>query len=278
MSWYDEDGLRFRCARCGNCCAGKGSVVILSLREREALANHLGLTIEDFEARHTRVSLGERVLLDVEGGGDCEWLVRNPDRTTSCRVNAAKPDQCGTYPFWPRVLRDRESWEAEGQSCAGIGKGAPIPADTIDRQAGLQRFRDSLETLLLELDAEVRALGATCWVSGNCCDFEAAGHRLYTSRAEAERFAKGVDLSGWDPASGLCPAWKERRCTAREHRPMACRSYFCDPRTEELTSDITERYTSALKSLHDRHRVPWDYRNFIHHLAELQADGVVNHR
>ena len=276
LSWY-ADGLRFSCARCGNCCAGKGSVVIVTRREREALANHLGLAIDEFEERHTRASLGERVLLDVPGGGDCEWLERNADGTTGCRVNAAKPDQCGMYPFWPRVLQDRDAWDAEGRSCAGIGAGAAISADDIDARAGLEVFRGALETLLEELDAEVQALDATCWISGNCCDFEAAGHRLYTSRAEAERFAKGVDLRGWDPDSGLCPAWKERRCTAREHRPMACRSYFCDPRTEELTNAITERYTTALKALHERHRVPWDYRDFLAHLGDIQQT-VVKHR
>ena len=277
MSWY-EDGLRFRCARCGNCCAGKGSVVIVSRREREALANHLGMSVEDFEERHTRESLGDRVLLDVPGGGDCEWLVRNRDGTTSCRVNAAKPDQCGTYPFWPRILRDREAWEAEGESCAGIGEGTPIAAEEIDRKAGIRAFRAAIDTLLGELGAEIQAPGPTCWMSGNCCDFDKAGHRLYTSRAEAERFAKGVDLADWDPDSGLCPAWKDRRCTAREHRPLACRSFFCDPRTEEQTNEITERYTQALKSLHERHRVPWDYRDFLAHLAEIRREAIVNGR
>ena len=51
-----------------------------------------------------------------------------PTGNTSCRVNDAKPDQCATYPFWPRILRDREAWEVEGESCAGIGSGTPIPA------------------------------------------------------------------------------------------------------------------------------------------------------
>ena len=271
MSWYDESGLRFRCKRCGNCCSGKGSVVIVSRREREALANHLRMRITDFEEKHTRESLGDRVLLDVPGGSDCEWLIRNRDGTTGCRVNDAKPDQCATYPFWPRIVQDQERWEVEGESCRGIGNGKPIPAEEVDRRAGLRRFREALDTLMGELDAEIEALGPTCWISGNCCDFPAAGHRLYTSRAEAERFARGVDLEGWDPESGLCPAWKDRRCTAREHRPSACRSYFCDPQTEDQTRDITERYTTALKSLHDKYRVPWDYRDLLVHLADMRA-------
>lgn len=149
-----------------------------------------------------------------------------------------------------------------------------VAADEIERRAGLTGFRTAVDTLLAELDAEIAALGPKCWISGQCCDFAGAGHRLYTSRAEAERFVRGVDLSGWDPESGLCPAWKERRCTAREHRPLACRSYFCDPVTEERTNEITERYTSALKSLHARHRVPWDYRDWIAHLADLRNSAA----
>ncbi len=267
--WYAA-GLRFRCERCGNCCGGKGSVVQLSPRETEALANHVGMSVAEFRAEHTRESLGETVLLDRPGSTDCEWLERNRDGTTACRVNAAKPDQCRDYPFWSRVVRDRESFEHEGESCRGIGRGDTIPADEIDRRAGLVRFREAVETLLEEVDAEVRALAPVCFASGNCCDFPRAGHRLYVSRAEAERLARGVDLAKWDASSGLCPAWKDRRCTAREHRPLACRTYFCDPRTESQTGDMAERYTGALKSLHARHNVPWDYRDLLAHLADLQ--------
>ncbi len=275
--WYEE-GLRFRCARCGNCCSGRGSVVVVSPREIEALARLRRMSVRAFVERHTRESLGERVLLDVPGGGACEWLERARDGTTSCRVQDAKPDQCRTYPFWPRIVQDRERWENEADACRGIGKGAPVPADEIDAAAGLERFRAALDTLLVELDAEIEALAPRCEVSGRCCDFVAAGHRLYTSRAEAERFARGVDLTGWDPASGLCPAWRERLCTAREHRPLACRSYFCDAEKEEATQAITERYTARLKDLHDRWRVPWDYRDWIHHLARLRDERAAPRR
>ncbi len=251
--------------------------MIVSRREREALANRLGMSAAAFEARHTRESLGERVLLDIPGSGDCEWLVRRRDGTSNCRVNDVKPDQCATYPFWPRIVEDRERWEVEGESCRGIGAGKPLVAYEIDRRAGLVRFRAALETLLAELDAEILALAPTCRLSGDCCDFPRAGHRLYTSRVEAERLARGVDLAGWNPESGLCPAWKERRCTAREHRPLACRSYFCDPRTTAATHDVTERYVARLKDLHDRHRVAWDYRDLLVHLASLRGrQGSVN--
>jgi Fe-S-cluster containining protein len=268
--WY-RDGLKFACKRCGNCCSGKGSVVVVTPREREALARQLGMSAVDFEQKHTKVAFDDVVLLDDAETGDCEWLVRNADGTTSCRVNDAKPDQCRTYPFWPRVVASPKSWEAEGKKCKGVGQGDPIPVEEIDRRTGMADALADLDLLLEELDYEVRDMGARCWLSGDCCDFAAAGHRLFTSEIEARRFSRGVDVSGWDPASGLCPAWKDRRCTAREHRPLACRTYFCDPSFKDRVQDLTERYITRLKWLHEKHGLAWDYRDFLAHCAAIRA-------
>ena len=186
-----------------------------------------------------------------------------------CRVNTAKPDQCASYPFWPRIVGSREAWEGESARCKGIGEGDPIPAGEVERRAGLDEAMEDLELLLQELDHEVRDLGARCWLSGDCCNFDEAGHRLFTSEIEARRFAKGVDVAARDPASRTCPALKDRRCTAREHRPLACRTYFCDPRFKDRVNDLTERYTTRLKWLHEKHGLPWDYRDFRDHLARI---------
>lgn len=273
--WY-TDGLRFACRRCGNCCSGKGSVVIVTPREREALARHLSMTVADFEARHTRVSMEDVVLVDDEETGDCEWLERKDDGTTACRVNAAKPDQCRSYPFWPRVVASPESWDAEGKRCRGIGQGDVISAEDIEERSGLDDAMADLDLLLEELDHEVAGMGARCWLSGDCCDFDAAGHRLFTSDIEARRFVRGVDVSAWDPKSRKCPAWKDRRCTAREHRPLACRTYFCDPAFTERVRDLTERYVTRLKWLHEKHRLAWDYRDFLDHLARIRGHASVS--
>jgi Fe-S-cluster containining protein len=269
-AWY-RDGVRFSCKRCGACCTGRGSIVVVTPREREALARHLGIGVAEFESKHTKTAFDETVLLDDAETGDCEWLERNADGTTGCRVNDAKPDQCRSYPFWPRTLASRETWEDEAKRCKGIGAGEVIPEEEIERRAGLDDALEDLDLLLEELDYEVKDLGARCWLSGDCCDFDAAGHRLYTSEIEARRFAKGVDLAGWDPASRLCPAWKDRRCTAREHRPLACRTYFCDPKFAERTRELTERYVARLKWLHEKHRLAWDYRDLLDHLATIRG-------
>ncbi|MCE9637092.1 MAG: YkgJ family cysteine cluster protein [Planctomycetes bacterium] len=270
-AWY-RDGLRFDCARCGNCCGGRGRVVIVTEREIEAMARHTAVTPAEFRERHTQVSMDDTVLLDG-ADGFCEWFQRAADGTSSCRVHAAKPDQCRSYPFWPRILRSRATWADEGSRCKGVGRGEPIPPEEVERRAGIDEVRAALDLLMDELDAEVRDLGAVCWLSGDCCDFPKAGHRLYASRIEAERFAAGVDLTDWDPASGLCPAWQNGRCTARAHRPTACRTYFCDPNYEERVQDVTERAITRLKWLHDRRKIPWDYRDWIVHLAEIREES-----
>lgn len=270
--WF-RDGLRFACARCGNCCAGKGSVVVVTEREVEALARAAGLSPAEFRVRHTRESMGDTVLLDRDDGS-CEWLERRADGTTACSVQQAKPDQCRSYPFWPRILRSRAAWKAEAAKCRGIGGGAVVSAEEIGRVSGAEETRAALDLLLDELDAEAADLGATCWISGRCCDFPRAGHRLYATRIEAERFADGVDLASWEPESGLCPAWRDGRCTARAHRPSACRTYFCDPGAEEKVRDLTERAVTRLRWLHERRRIPWDYRDWIAHLAAIRQERV----
>ena len=278
MSWY-AGGLKFDCQRCGNCCSGKGSFVRVSDREVDALAAETGLSSDAFRASHTTAAHEATVLKDQGGDGDCEWLLRNPDGTSGCRVQNAKPDQCRTYPFWPRVLRRKAAWDAEAVGCKGIGQGDIVPAAEIDRQSGLEQVFEDLDELCVDLGMEVEGIGVTCWLKGKCCDFPTAGHRLYASRIEAERFAAGVDLADWDPDSGLCPAWKDGKCNARSGRPTGCRTYYCDPEFEDATQDLAERYITRLKWLHDKHDRPWEYRDWITHMAEqkeLQSqDGSV---
>ncbi|MDE6719615.1 MAG: YkgJ family cysteine cluster protein, partial [Treponemataceae bacterium] len=46
----------------------------------------------------------------------------------------ARPVQCSTYPFWPWILKSRESWDAEAKDCKGMNCGALRSAQEIDEQ------------------------------------------------------------------------------------------------------------------------------------------------
>lgn len=122
--WYLE-GLCFECQRCGNCCTGVPGYVWVTQAEAQAMAGSLGMKLNAFGTRYLR-RVGERLSLVEKPGGDCVFYEEG-----RCRVYTARPSQCRTYPFWPDMLRTPRDWQAEGRSCAGIGKGRRYSAEEI---------------------------------------------------------------------------------------------------------------------------------------------------
>jgi uncharacterized protein len=115
--WYG-DGLRFECTRCAHCCTGPQGYVWLSPHDQESIAGHLGLDLAAFRKRYTRL-VGRLLSLVDKPNGDCIFL----DEHRHCTIQAVKPRQCLTFPFWPRIAASRESWEEMGESCPGMGQG-----------------------------------------------------------------------------------------------------------------------------------------------------------
>lgn len=107
---------RFECTLCGACCRRPG-IVVLDDDELVAIAEHQNLTIE---------SLIESCQLEPHSG---EWWMRLQGRVCPflrndrCSIQAVKPRQCATYPFWPEILESDESWLAEREHCPGIDEG-----------------------------------------------------------------------------------------------------------------------------------------------------------
>jgi hypothetical protein len=125
-----------------------------------------------------------------------------------------------------------------------------------------------LRALYDDFDRATAAVAPVCRASGRCCDFEAWGHTLFASRLEVDLLVGESGLRSFDPATRLCPFWKERRCTARAPRPLGCRAFFCDDAKAEAMLDLHEAHLRRLKDLHDRHGIPWDYRPLLAHLAD----------
>ena len=131
-----------------------------------------------------------------------------------------------------------------------------------------------LRALYDEFDGETARVSPVCRASGRCCDFDAWGHTLFASRLEVDILVAESGLAAFDPATRLCPFWKERRCTARAPRPLGCRAYFCDASKTDAMQDLHERFLRRLKELHDRHGIPWSYAPLLRHLADAVGGGA----
>jgi Fe-S-cluster containining protein len=116
--WY-ADGLDFSCTRCGNCCGGAPGWCWVSEDEIHALAERLGLDVEAFRHRYTRVVKGRGVSLVEKANYDCIFF----EKGRGCQVYEDRPRQCRTWPFWKSNLRDRDAWVFSSEGCPGMDQG-----------------------------------------------------------------------------------------------------------------------------------------------------------
>ncbi len=121
-----EVGLRFSCTQCGNCCTGAEGFVLFTADEASSMADHLGLTTEQFFDQYTCETSMGRSLKETrtDFGLDCVFLDRSsvPGKVI-CSVYEHRPEQCRTWPFWPSNLGNARMWEQAGVNCPGLGHG-----------------------------------------------------------------------------------------------------------------------------------------------------------
>ena len=125
--WY-SDGLAFECQQCGGCCGGFPGFVWVSEEEAEKIAEHLGMSIEDFYAEKTRRVMGKYTFKEV-GNYDCIMLENG-----GCSIYELRPIQCRTFPFWEENLESREDWDAAARHCPGMNKGKTHDVEHIEKE------------------------------------------------------------------------------------------------------------------------------------------------
>jgi len=128
--WYQE-GLRFKCTQCGNCCTGGPGAVWVSEEEIRDIAEHLGKPIGEIRLMHTRPLRGKTSLNEFPNG-DCTFF---NGYTRTCSIYPARPKQCRTWPFWDSNLADENAWNSLKSSCPGINQGDLVPLETIQQRA-----------------------------------------------------------------------------------------------------------------------------------------------
>lgn len=133
--WY-QDGLRFRCTGCGDCCTGAPGYVWVNNEELAAIAAFLEIDEAECERRYVR-KVGVRKSLVEFPNGDCVFL---DEKSRKCTVYPVRPRQCRTWPFWRSNLRTPEAWEETCQVCPGSGHGKLYSLEEIEEQAAVIRL------------------------------------------------------------------------------------------------------------------------------------------
>lgn len=148
----------------------------------------------------------------------------------------------------------------------------------------------ALELVFAEAADAIAARGPACWASGRCCNFDAAGHRLYTTALEAAYTvvrlapppAPPLPVAAVLPhalalpqiaaarARGGCPFQQANLCGVHTIKPLACRVYFCDRSAQDWQRDLSERLHERLRGLHAEFGVPYLYAEW-RALLEIMA-------
>ena len=132
--WY-QDGLRFQCTRCGNCCTGAPGHVWVNEGEIEAIARYRRESISEVEGLYTKVEPRGRSLRE-KANGDCVFF----DRTAGCTIYPVRPRQCRTWPFWESNLATPQAWQHTCEICPGSGRGDLIPVEEITQRLKVIRM------------------------------------------------------------------------------------------------------------------------------------------
>jgi len=137
-----------------------------------------------------------------------------------------------------------------------------------------------LESIYADAARAIADRAPACWASGRCCNFDAFGHRLYTTGLEAaycvdrwnqrETTPLTVGAVNAAVARGGCPFQQSNLCHAHDIKPLACRLFFCDRTADEWQSATLERLHAEIKAIHND-SIPYEYAEWRTLLARLAS-------
>jgi uncharacterized protein len=128
--WY-QDGLKFTCSQCGDCCTGDPGVVWVDENDIEQIAEYLDKPVGEIRLFHTRPVRG-RVSLTEFQNGDCTFF---DSARRKCNIYSVRPAQCRTWPFWKSNIDSKEKWDEVCETCPGAGSGQFFSLEEIEERA-----------------------------------------------------------------------------------------------------------------------------------------------
>jgi Fe-S-cluster containining protein len=267
--------FRFDCHRCGHCCTHGDGHVWLEPGEDARLARALDLDVDVFRERFVRTvtdprtgvlreSLREEAAASgasSSGNGRCALLAGE----NHCTVYTDRPRHCATFPYWESVLDDSDGFERARAICPGI-------RPEVSAEARAAAFEE-LRALYARVEQVVRNSRAVCLARGVCCRFEEADHLLFATALEADYAAHALPDAPPPAAPGRCPYHVGGLCTAREGRPLGCRTYFCDAGPGAALEVEHEAFLREIRAIEARHGYEPTYASFPE-LLRVRGVGV----
>lgn len=173
-----------------------------------------------------------------------------------------------TYSLNDRILGEDPGDLPGSLSLVGEGRGEGAASER--SPIGSVPFEAEMVQFYKRVDEEIALHSPICRNRGLCCKFATYGHRLYVTEPERTHFARGL-AGQWRPVSpdqSDCPYHVDGFCTARTHRPLGCRVFFCDENAQEWQGPVYERFLGELKQIGQDFGMPYTYREWLSALAE----------
>ncbi len=108
------------------------------------------------------------------------------------------------------------------------------------------------------IDGQLAGIDRSCKACGQCCDFEAFGHRLYVTTPELMFFKQFVGGEIREMTAGVCPYRIDGKCSVYLYRFSGCRIFACEGDSEEENL-LSEQTVHKFKTLCVRHGIPYHY-------------------
>lgn len=255
--WY-ASGLEFECAGCGDCCRGDPGYVWVRRSDIAGIAELLEKPRDYVMQRYTR-RIGSRYSLKELKNLDCIFW------DNGCEIYSARPPQCKSFPFWKEHLKNPARWEALSEQCPGIN------SKTLHQVPGMgtEHAFAELEKLYQKAEEELNALGASCRACGECCHFKKSGHELFATTLEVCYLVGRTGMPAGAVTDDVCPYLEEERCSARDHRTLACRVFFCGKKLESSFASIYEKYRKEIGKVCSAYSLPIKYARMTDIMGDM---------
>ena len=139
------------------------------------------------------------------------------------------------------------------------------------RLSTLSQIIQEVEAVYQWLDEQLAQMDSSCRACGDCCDFEAFGHKLYITTPELMYFQHHLGGPVKPMTADVCPYRIDGKCTVYPYRFSGCRIFSCKGNAEKENA-LCEQAISKLKTLCDKHSIPYDYVYLQAGLDMLRSD------